>query len=74
MPSDLQIHGGQKEEVDGLVVKLCDVGTYTLHLQVNTPGSMNSPFSDFFKAFWRGTLGGCSELFRGYVGRFLEEK
>ena len=41
---------------------------------MGTPGSMNSLFSDFFRKCWRGILGGCSRLFRGEIGRFLEEK
>ena len=35
---------------------------------------MNSLFSDFFREFWRGILGGGSGLFRGYVGRLLVDK
>ena len=33
----------------------------------NTPGSMNSLFSDFFKDFWKGTLRGV----RDYLGEVL---
>ena len=33
----------------------------------NTPGSMNSLFSDFFREFWRGILGGV----RDYLGEVL---
>ena len=33
-----------------------------------TPGSMNSLFSDLFKEFWRGILGGV----RDYLGKVLE--
>ena len=32
-----------------------------------TPGSMNSLFSDFFREFWRGILGGA----RDYLGEML---
>ena len=32
-----------------------------------TPGSMNSLFSDFFREFWRGILGGV----RDYLGEVL---
>ena len=38
-----------------------------------TPGSMNNLFSDLFKEFWERYFKGCSGLFRGDVGRFLEE-
>ena len=33
----------------------------------STPGSMNSLFSDLFKEFWRGILGGV----RDYLGEVL---
>ena len=43
----------------------------TLDLQYmdwnTTPGSMNSLFSDFFREFWRGILGGV----RDYLGQVL---
>ena len=36
-------------------------------LKYSTPGSMNSLFSDFFREFWRGILGGV----RDYLGEVL---
>ena len=34
---------------------------------LDTPGSMNSLFSDLFREFWRGILGGL----RDYLGEVL---
>ena len=39
-------------------------------INMRTPGSMNSLFSDLCRECWRG----CSGLFRGDLGRFPEEK
>ena len=37
--------------------------------RANTPGSMNSLFSDLFRECWRGTLGGVRDDF--YLGEVL---
>ena len=41
--------------------------TYKIVYLLSTPGSMNSLFSDFFREFWRGILGGV----RDYLGEVL---
>ena len=35
-----------------------------------TPGSMNSLFSDLFKEFWRGILGGVRDYLGDVLGGF----
>ena len=40
---------------------------YHIMIKIHTPGTMNSLFSDFFREFWRGILGGV----RDYVGEVL---
>ena len=37
---------------------------------LSTPGSMNSLFSDFFREFWRGLLGGVRDYLGEIVGGF----
>ena len=45
---------------------VCFVCLRVLQFQ-RTPGSMNSLFSDLFREFWRGILGGV----RDYLGEVL---
>ena len=39
-------------------------------LQMATPGSINSLFSDFFNNFWRGILGGVRDYLGDILGGF----
>ena len=44
-----------------------NIGNHKETIEIHTPGSMNSLFSDFFREFWRGMSGGV----RDYLGEVL---